>query len=598
MHTRDITISLLALAIGITLIFSAGSQLDYINAQRKEMNLVRNEPLENAPPSLAFSTVALGAFRGLIVDALWIRADQLKMEGRFFDAKQLAEWIVALQPRFTKVWEYQAWNMAYNISVTIPASQPDQRWHWVKNGYELLRDKGIVVNPSDLGLYRELARIFQHKMGGVSDDAHLYYKLKLAEAFGPLLGPADEEFFERLAKTPKTPEQITSDPNMVRFIDELKAADSAFVEKEKFVSSYLALRQQPAKFKPEAFAVIDRYRGSETLDEFDIFAKAYQIRTVWKLEPELILDINKQYGPLDFDDPNHRLPLEWRHPATHAIYWAVKGLSLDKNQHHDVQKTNTYRIIVHSLQSLFREGEIFIYEAPKSDDPVKRTDRKPGLEKMIYLRPDLRMFKAYHLAQLEIARQYEALGDRSYTTFQTGHKNFLVNAAANFHFTGHENYARGIYKIIQELYPDKKEFKVSYTRFIRNRLKEEVEGLDIYNATEMVTGFLREAYFRYAMRDDDAAANQENLASEVHRNYLLEFSDEQHRIGLPNMARMRYMALLDFLNDSLYPVELRKALLARIKLEKPELAKQLEQQEKAFMKEVEEYRKNQQQNQP
>jgi len=67
------------------------------------MQLVINEPLVNAPPSLAFASVALGAFRGLLVDILWMRADKLKEDGQFFDAKQLAEWITVLQPRFAAV---------------------------------------------------------------------------------------------------------------------------------------------------------------------------------------------------------------------------------------------------------------------------------------------------------------------------------------------------------------------------------------------------------------------------------------------------------------------------------------------------------------
>ena len=134
----------------------------------------------------------MGAFRGLVVDILWMRADKLKEEGQFFDARQLAEWITKLQPRFAAVWEFHAWNMAYNISVAIPATQPEQRWRWVKNGYELLRDEGIPLNPKSIPLYRELGRIFQHKLGGVSDDAQEYYKLQFAEEIGPLLESAGQ----------------------------------------------------------------------------------------------------------------------------------------------------------------------------------------------------------------------------------------------------------------------------------------------------------------------------------------------------------------------------------------------------------------------
>ncbi|MCK5473490.1 MAG: hypothetical protein KAI59_05610, partial [Planctomycetes bacterium] len=191
MKNKDRIICCVCIFLAIAALIAAGTQLDFINSQRYKMRLISNEPLENAPPSLAFATVAMGAFRGLVVDVLWIRADKLKQEGQFFDAKQLAEWITTLQPRFAEVWEFQAWNMAYNISVAIPATQPDQRWQWVKNGYELIRDQGIELNPKSILLYQELARIFQNKIGGISDDAHKYYKLQLAWAMGPLLGSAD-----------------------------------------------------------------------------------------------------------------------------------------------------------------------------------------------------------------------------------------------------------------------------------------------------------------------------------------------------------------------------------------------------------------------
>lgn len=151
----------------------------------------------------------MGAFRGLVVDILWMRADKLKDDGQFFDARQLAEWITKLQPRFAAVWEFQAWNMAYNISVAIPATQPEQRWRWVKNGYELLRDEGIPLNPKLIQLYRELSQIFQHKLGGVSDDAHEYYKLQFAEEIGPLLESADNGLAHR-RQIPRGPDCLGS----------------------------------------------------------------------------------------------------------------------------------------------------------------------------------------------------------------------------------------------------------------------------------------------------------------------------------------------------------------------------------------------------
>jgi len=237
MRLRNTIICLVCIVLAAALLITAGMQLDYINSQRQKMRLISNEPLENAPPSLAFATVAMGAFRGLVVDILWLRADRLKEQGQFFDAKQLAEWITTLQPRFASVWEFQGWNMAYNISVAIPASQPQERWRWVKNGYELLRDRGIPLNPKSIGLYRELARIFQDKIGSVRDDVHKYYKLQLATGMEPLLGPADNQYFKALAEAPTDWQQIIKDANVVPIITALKTADKAFADDDEFVST-------------------------------------------------------------------------------------------------------------------------------------------------------------------------------------------------------------------------------------------------------------------------------------------------------------------------------------------------------------------------
>ena len=112
-----------------------------LNQQRRDMGFTRLEPLENAPPALAFTTVALGGFRGLIANVLWIRAMKLQEDDKFFEMVQLSDWITKLQPHFNDVWIFQAWNMAYNVSVKL--KDFEQRWRWVRRGIELLRDEGL-----------------------------------------------------------------------------------------------------------------------------------------------------------------------------------------------------------------------------------------------------------------------------------------------------------------------------------------------------------------------------------------------------------------------------------------------------------------------
>src|SRR5690606_498510 len=73
--------------------------------------------------------VAMGAFRGLFVNMLWLPANKLKEEGKFHEAMNLSATITRLQPHFPKVWSFHAWNMAYNISVKTNTA--DERWNWV-----------------------------------------------------------------------------------------------------------------------------------------------------------------------------------------------------------------------------------------------------------------------------------------------------------------------------------------------------------------------------------------------------------------------------------------------------------------------------------
>ncbi len=146
------------------LLFSSGRIQKVLNRDREQLGLTRMNALDNAPPVLAFTTVALGGFRGLIANCLWIRANDLQNDDKFFEAAQLATWITDLEPSFTQVWLFQAWNMAYNISVKFK-DFPD-RWRWVEHGIELLRDGGPALQtPDDVLIHRELAWFFQHKWG-------------------------------------------------------------------------------------------------------------------------------------------------------------------------------------------------------------------------------------------------------------------------------------------------------------------------------------------------------------------------------------------------------------------------------------------------
>ena len=217
-HNAALTLALVAL------LWVASSAQRALNRERVQLDLTRGEALgEAAPPVLVFTTVALGGFRGLIANALWVRAIELQEQDKYFEKVQLADWITKLQPRIPAVWINQAWDMAYNISIKF--TDPNDRWLWVQRGIELLRDQALRYNPDDSSIYHELAWIFQHKLGADLDDAHLTYKTAWAEQMIAVLGtnyvdlisPTSDDARSR-AKTLR--EQYKMDPAVMREIDD------------------------------------------------------------------------------------------------------------------------------------------------------------------------------------------------------------------------------------------------------------------------------------------------------------------------------------------------------------------------------------------
>ncbi|MFA7172242.1 MAG: hypothetical protein WC340_02300 [Kiritimatiellia bacterium] len=139
----------------------------------------------DAPPALNFIMAGLGGFRGIVSEVLWFRINRLQDEGRYTELVQLAEWITLLDPHATEAWTYNAWNLSYNICVMMV--RPEDRLRWVKNGISILRDDALRFNPREPKIYRELAWLYQNKIGSDLDSAHLSYKFDLATTMAPLL---------------------------------------------------------------------------------------------------------------------------------------------------------------------------------------------------------------------------------------------------------------------------------------------------------------------------------------------------------------------------------------------------------------------------
>jgi len=344
MSARIKKILLLFLAAG--LLAGSGRIQTSLNRDRTRLNLTRTTPLADAPPMLAFTTVALGGFRGLISNYLWIRANDLQQNDKYFEAAQLADWITDLEPHFPQVWIFEAWNMAFNISVEF--KDFSDRWRWVQQGIELLRDKGLVYNPNELSLYWQLAWFYQFKLGDNLDDANRYYKQQWAEAMTPFFGPEGTNFSELLnpqtadarARVQLLRQKYKIDPVFAHKVDE-KWGPLDWRLPEAHAIYWAALGLEEAKKDPEKAKEFDlealrRVVYQSLLQAFyhgrlviNPFTKAYELYPNLDLIPR----VNDAYEEtLKEAGANYRdeISRAWRYFLENAVYFLYEDNRLDE----------------------------------------------------------------------------------------------------------------------------------------------------------------------------------------------------------------------------------------------------------------------------
>ena len=158
----------------------------------------------SAPAMTEGALAAFGGIRSIIAEVVWFRADRLQDEGRYVELAQLASTLSYLEPHTPEVWSYAAWNLAYNISIMMPTYE--DRWRWVYAAICLIRDKGLVLNPTESELYRELAWLFELKLGTTLDMASPVYREKWRETVEDV---ARRNAWEELRMDKKVMDEVT-----------------------------------------------------------------------------------------------------------------------------------------------------------------------------------------------------------------------------------------------------------------------------------------------------------------------------------------------------------------------------------------------------
>lgn len=121
---------------------SQGSPGGYLARLRTEKGLGESD-LGNVDPASSTMNLLLLGFRGIATSILWMDAQDQQRNKDWAALRATTESIILLQPHFLKVWHFQGWNLAYNVSAEWDAVA--DRYYWVKEGIKFFK-KGCSRN--------------------------------------------------------------------------------------------------------------------------------------------------------------------------------------------------------------------------------------------------------------------------------------------------------------------------------------------------------------------------------------------------------------------------------------------------------------------
>jgi hypothetical protein len=262
--------------LALVLIAAAAGFAPLVHSARRTMQPDYAEATRGESAGLALVSSLFGSFKGIWIVTMWWRAMELQENEQYFELDLLYRNICKLEKHFPSVWAYAGWNASYNISVKHHT--PEERWRWVNQGIEILRDDGLRYNPGAGQLYYELAWIYSHKIGKFSDDEHRYYKFRLAVSMERAMGEGYVEDLTPFIEAPRTLRELrqTNDSvnRLVTFLenngyepeDTTKALDQLLDETRfRAVMAYLGAERLQR----------DIPREGMTLDEFDAAARKH-----------------------------------------------------------------------------------------------------------------------------------------------------------------------------------------------------------------------------------------------------------------------------------------------------------------------------------
>jgi tetratricopeptide (TPR) repeat protein len=116
---------------------------------------------------------ALGGFRTVAADLLWLKVDQLWDGGAWYLLPSVLESVVQLDPHFLLGWEVYGWHLAYNLN-TESVLEVDKH-HWLDQGLQVL-DRAVALNPDSYQMAFELGWTCFDRAHDMPKAAEYFYR--------------------------------------------------------------------------------------------------------------------------------------------------------------------------------------------------------------------------------------------------------------------------------------------------------------------------------------------------------------------------------------------------------------------------------------
>src|SRR5262249_18541490 len=85
-----------------------------------------------------FLQLSLAGSRGLVTTALWMTAIDNQRKNQWNELEQNVRLLTKLQPHFITPWIFQAWNLSYNVSVSL--DRTSDKYFYIARGQQLLAE--------------------------------------------------------------------------------------------------------------------------------------------------------------------------------------------------------------------------------------------------------------------------------------------------------------------------------------------------------------------------------------------------------------------------------------------------------------------------